>query len=65
MSTLRSDDLNIDIKIGIVAGSNLPMLINVTHGTAAGRVDRKGCVAAGCTATADGAGVLGASRCRA
>jgi hypothetical protein len=42
MSTLRSDDLNIDIKIGIVAGSNLPMFINVTHGTAANRVNRKG-----------------------
>jgi hypothetical protein len=30
-------------------GSNLPMFINVTHGTAANRVSRKGCVAAGCT----------------
>jgi hypothetical protein len=41
--------LNIDVKIGIFVGSNLPMFINVTHGTAANRVNGKGCVAAGCT----------------
>ena len=35
--------------VSMVDGSNLPMFINVTHGTAANRVSRKGCVAAGCT----------------
>jgi len=35
--------------VSMVDGSNLPMFINVTHGTAANRVNRKGCVAAGCT----------------
>jgi hypothetical protein len=44
-----ADRRDIDVKIGIFAGSNLPMFINVTHGTAANRVNRKGCVAAGCT----------------
>jgi hypothetical protein len=34
--------LNIDVKIGLFAGSNLPMFINVTRGTAANRVSRPG-----------------------
>jgi hypothetical protein len=35
--------------VSMVDGSNLPMFINVTHGTAANRVSGRGCVAAGCT----------------
>jgi Thaumatin family len=57
-SQCPQDDLNIDVKIGIFAGSNLPMFINVTHGTAANRVSRKGCVPAGCTTPVNCPGVL-------
>lgn len=35
--------------VSMVDGSNLPMYINVTHGTAARRVSAQGCVPAGCT----------------
>jgi Thaumatin family len=35
--------------VSMVDGSNLPMYINVTHGTAARRVSPRGCVPAGCT----------------
>jgi hypothetical protein len=35
--------------VSMVDGSNLPMYINVTHGTAAHRVSSRGCVRAGCT----------------
>jgi hypothetical protein len=53
-ATLAEYDMNawdgLDFyDVSMVDGSNLPMFINVTHGTAANRVSRKGCVAAGCT----------------
>ena len=53
-ATLAEYDMNawdgLDFyDVSMVDGSNLPMFINVTHGTAANRVNRKGCVAAGCT----------------
>ncbi len=53
-ATLAEFDMNawdgLDFyDVSMVDGSNLPMFINVTHGTAANRVSRKGCVAAGCT----------------
>jgi hypothetical protein len=53
-ATLAEYDMNawdgLDFyDVSMVDGSNLPMFINVTHGTAASRVSRKGCVAAGCT----------------
>jgi hypothetical protein len=57
-SQCPQDDLKIDVKIGIFAGSNLPMFINVTHGTAANRVSRKGCMPAGCTAPVNCPSVL-------
>jgi hypothetical protein len=44
--------------VSMVDGSNLPMFINVTHGTAANRVTRKGCVAAGCTTAVNCPSVL-------
>jgi hypothetical protein len=52
------DDSNIDVKISIFAGSNLPMFINVTHGAAAHRVSRRGCVPAGCTTAVNCPSVL-------
>jgi hypothetical protein len=53
-ATLAEYDMNawdgLDFyDVSMVDGSNLPMFINVTHGTAANRVSRKGCVPAGCT----------------
>jgi hypothetical protein len=53
-ATLAEYDMNawdgLDFyDVSMVDGSNLPMFINVTRGTAANRVNRKGCVAAGCT----------------
>ena len=51
-ATLAEYDMNawdgLDFyDVSMVDGSNLPMFINVTHGTAANRVSRKGCVRGG------------------
>ena len=62
-ATLAEYDMNawdgLDFyDVSMVDGSNLPMFINVTHGTAANRVNRKGCVAAGCTTAVNCPSVL-------
>ena len=62
-ATLAEYDMNawdgLDFyDVSMVDGSNLPMFINVTHGTAANRVSRKGCVPAGCTTPVNCPGVL-------
>jgi Thaumatin family len=62
-ATLAEYDMNawdgLDFyDVSMVDGSNLPMFINVTHGTAANRVSRKGCVAAGCTTAVNCPSVL-------
>jgi hypothetical protein len=62
-ATLAEYDMNawdgLDFyDVSMVDGSNLPMFINVTHGTAATRVSPKGCVAAGCTTPVNCPGVL-------
>jgi Thaumatin family len=62
-ATLAEYDMNawdgLDFyDVSMVDGSNLPMFINVTHGTAANRVSRRGCVAAGCTTAVNCPSVL-------
>jgi hypothetical protein len=62
-ATLAEYDMNawdgLDFyDVSMVDGSNLPMFIDVTHGSAANRVSRKGCVAAGCTTAVNCPSVL-------